>query len=464
MNGRSSTTLGRVAALALIAGLAGISFSTPAAAQTVTVRVGGQPLYLNPGPIVQSGRTFVPLRGIFERLGATVVYQSGEINATKGRQTVSLRIGSTQAVVDGQTQVLDVAPFIVGATTYVPLRFVSQSLGATVNYNATTRVVAIFPGGGGAVPVYPVRPQPPPYPPPAPYPPGNPVQLRAQQPSPGQNLADRFVTISAEFTRQVRPGTVRVWLDGNNITSRCNVSSVSFSYRPPAPLGFGGHNVRVEGADVNGVTFNRGWSFSTTNTGPSPVQLRAQQPAPGSKTPDRFAVISAQFTHEIDTASTRILLDGNNITSRSGLSSTGFSYKPPAPLDFGEHTVRATGRGTGGAAFDRSWSFVVIRTMPTAPNMPLTISEPAPNAPVGRTFVVAGNTGANANVTVTAGATPRDTGQYSGSTTAGPRGNFKITVTLTTLVGQQAVTVKITATDPASNQTVSTTLQLRLSQ
>ncbi|MFZ1017106.1 MAG: copper amine oxidase N-terminal domain-containing protein, partial [Candidatus Cybelea sp.] len=121
---------------------------TAVVAQTVTVTVNGQAMYLNPGPIERSGRVFVPLRGIFERLGAAVVYASGTINATKGSTTVSLQIGSTQATINGQAQILDVAPFIVGASTYVPLRFVAQSLGANVGYDGSTRVVAIVTASG----------------------------------------------------------------------------------------------------------------------------------------------------------------------------------------------------------------------------------------------------------------------------------------------------------------------------
>ena len=126
----------RILGGALLAALAITSLPQIAVAQTVTVTINGQPLYLSPGPIERAGRVFVPLRGIFERLGATVVYASGTINATKGATTISLQIGSTQATVSGQPQTLDVAPFIVGATTYVPLRFIAQSLGAQVGYDA----------------------------------------------------------------------------------------------------------------------------------------------------------------------------------------------------------------------------------------------------------------------------------------------------------------------------------------
>jgi Copper amine oxidase N-terminal domain/Bacterial Ig domain len=426
--------------------------TTAVSAQTVTV--GGQPLNLSPGPIERAGRIFVPLRGIFERLGATVVYQTGTINATKGATTVSLHIGSTQATVNGQPQILDVAPFIVGATTYVPLRFVSQSLGASVDWNPQTQVVAI-----NLARMVEVRPPARPYPPPPP--PAGRLELRAQQPAPGAAVTDRFIVISARFTTEADANSVRVLLDGNDITSRGGVSRTGFSYRPPAPLNFGSHNVRVAGTDRAGVRFDRVWSFTVVNNGPpsSPIQLRAQQPAPGASVSNRFIVISARFTAEVNGDSVRVRLDGNDITSRSGASGTGFSYTPPAPLDFGSHTVRVTGRGLGGLTFDRSWSFSVIRS---GPKMSLTIDRPGDNDVVGAAFVVAGSTAANARVRVTAGAGTAGTGLFDDNTTAGPRGNFRMSVSFKRLMGQQAVRVRVTATDPQSSEQREQTLQLRL--
>ena len=92
----------------------------------------------------------MPLRGVFENLGATVVYSNGQINATGNRRDISLQIGSTQTEVNGQPETIDVAPFIVGASTYVPLRFVSQALGAGVQWNEADRVVEISMSGAPA--------------------------------------------------------------------------------------------------------------------------------------------------------------------------------------------------------------------------------------------------------------------------------------------------------------------------
>ncbi|MGA3037617.1 MAG: stalk domain-containing protein [Vulcanimicrobiaceae bacterium] len=118
-----------------------------AAEAQVAITINGSAVDVSPGPLLQDGRVFVPLRGVFENLGASVVYDNGQINAQGGQNTISLHIGSTQADVNGQPQTIDVAPFIVGASTYVPLRFISQALGANVSWDENDHLVAITMNG-----------------------------------------------------------------------------------------------------------------------------------------------------------------------------------------------------------------------------------------------------------------------------------------------------------------------------
>jgi hypothetical protein len=160
----------------------------------------------------------------------------------------------------------------------------------------------------------------------------------------------------------------------------------------------------------------------------------------------------------------RVFLDGNNITNRSGVSANGFSYKPPAPLTTGSHHVRVTGAGTGGMTFDRAWNFTVAQAPPPPATMHLRVNSPAAGSSVSNNFTVSGNTVANGRIRVTAGATPSTTGQFTGTATAGPMGNFNVAVKLKRLLGQQTVSVRIVATDPATSQTRETTLQLQLTR
>ena len=233
---------------ALVAAAMLATFSAQAFAQgAVSVQLNGNTLNLNPAPTERAGRVFVPLRGVFENMGASVVYANGTINASGRGHNVSLHIGSTQATVDGQNQTLDVAPFIIGASTYVPLRFVSQALGATVNWDNSNRVVAISTNGN------------------APPPQSN-SALRLANVNPGRNatVQGRRPEITATFSgANAEPNSLRVSLDGLDITGQTSRSPSGIDYQPPSPLQSGRHTVRITGRDANNVAFERGWSFTS---------------------------------------------------------------------------------------------------------------------------------------------------------------------------------------------------------
>lgn len=123
--------------------LAAASMATAQAAPRV--ELNGQHLATSVPPIVMHGRTLVPMRDIFEALGATVNYNSltRGITAKRDSTRVKLQIGNRAAQVNGQTVNLETAPMINRGSTLVPLRFVSESMGATVNYSAARRLVSI---------------------------------------------------------------------------------------------------------------------------------------------------------------------------------------------------------------------------------------------------------------------------------------------------------------------------------
>lgn len=162
--------IGAVLVLAFSAGLASVA-PAQTSAPYVRVFVDNSPVYFDQPPEMVNGRVLVPLRGVFERLGATVTWDpaSQTVLAQRAATNVSLRIGSPQAFVDGQPQYLDAPPMLVGGRTMVPLRFVSQALGAGVTWDATSSSVLIA-SGGAAISPPPVSYPPQPYPPSAPAP------------------------------------------------------------------------------------------------------------------------------------------------------------------------------------------------------------------------------------------------------------------------------------------------------
>lgn len=115
------------------------------AEQPIKVVVNGSNIQFDSQPIIENGRTLVPMRKIFEALGATVDWNADTKTAIgiKGNKKVVLTIGSTEATVSGVSKKLDVPSQIVGNRTLVPLRFISESLGTVVNWNGTTKTATI---------------------------------------------------------------------------------------------------------------------------------------------------------------------------------------------------------------------------------------------------------------------------------------------------------------------------------
>ncbi len=133
------------AALALALLLAVASAGT-AAAEAITVIVDGAALALDVPPVQIAGRVLVPLRGIFERLGAQVVFDpvAQTVTATRDAVTVVLRLGSREARINQRIVLLDIPPLALRGRTMVPLRFVSEALGARVDWDERTRTVLIY--------------------------------------------------------------------------------------------------------------------------------------------------------------------------------------------------------------------------------------------------------------------------------------------------------------------------------
>lgn len=235
------------AAAIALTGAATINTSTqPTHAQTryyaapISVLLNGRAINLGGvAPMQAGGRVLVPLRGVFESLGATVNYDAptSTIYATRGATNVRLRLGSTQADVNGETRYLDVPAQSRFGRTFVPLRFVSETLGAQVQWAAAQRTVYITQGDDNSVPVDTV---------PIDTTPGNTVPGTGAYPTTGFP-AGQVVTITGTVTRNL-PGERRFEIT----TDSGYITQVRTQDAAPAGL-TRGDRVRLSGQMVNNV-------------------------------------------------------------------------------------------------------------------------------------------------------------------------------------------------------------------
>lgn len=96
-------------------------------------------------PIVENGRTLVPVRDILEPLGAQLQWDPIKqlVTAAKGNTTVHLIINNNMAMVNGEMVKLEAPAKIINGRTFIPLRFISQALGYKVDFDTATRKVTI---------------------------------------------------------------------------------------------------------------------------------------------------------------------------------------------------------------------------------------------------------------------------------------------------------------------------------
>ena len=115
------------------------------AQEKVSVKINGKLISFDQDPVIHEGRTLVPLRAIFEELGAEVDWDGDTqtVTAYKDGITVSMRIGTTNMAVDDKVLVLDVAAMLINGRTLVPARAVSEAFKCKVDWDAQTRTVII---------------------------------------------------------------------------------------------------------------------------------------------------------------------------------------------------------------------------------------------------------------------------------------------------------------------------------
>lgn len=138
----------------IIAAILGIMMTVSAnafAAEDISVIINGVKTDFDVPPQIIEDRTLVPMRKIFETLGAKVTW-IGELNtiiAAKGENVIAMTVGiktySATNVMTGETKNidLDVPPTIIEDRTLVPIRAVSEALDKNVEWNGETKTVII---------------------------------------------------------------------------------------------------------------------------------------------------------------------------------------------------------------------------------------------------------------------------------------------------------------------------------
>lgn len=126
----------------------------PAAAgagSAVKLVVNGKQVAVDVPPYLdKAGRTMVPIRFLFQELGAQVDWdhRAKQVTMTGKGVAISLKVGQKTARVNEKAVTLDTVAVIKNGRVMVPLRFIAEALGAVVQWDAAQRIVTVDTAGG----------------------------------------------------------------------------------------------------------------------------------------------------------------------------------------------------------------------------------------------------------------------------------------------------------------------------
>lgn len=132
--------------MVLIITLSAVTFAAADNGQVI-VKLDGQEIFFpDAKPFIDKrDRTLVPIRFVSEAMGAEVSWDNDiqTVTIVKGRNTITYTIGSIKAFLNGEVQVFDTVGILLEDRTFVPLRFISEMLNCEVEWIAETSTVEI---------------------------------------------------------------------------------------------------------------------------------------------------------------------------------------------------------------------------------------------------------------------------------------------------------------------------------
>lgn len=247
-----------------------------------SLKVNGKTLDTSMPPIVFDGYSVVPAREVFEFLGAKVDWDGANaiVKVTYEGTILMLRINSTAAQVGTRSVTMPIAPKIINEKTMIPVRFVAEQIGLTVDFDSSTDTILIE------------KPEPS-------------VEITSVKWEKNQADTAGFVTVTtnadkAEYSAFEMTGPDRIVLDVKNAVNRSGKSSIAVHDRNVEQIRIGQHEdatrividlveaadyvVESDGASVV-ITVSLKELPPTSSVSPTPGADPSEPPAPPSASP-----------------------------------------------------------------------------------------------------------------------------------------------------------------------------------
>lgn len=130
--------------------------SSAKAQSNIKLTINGQEYSPSSAPLMHKGTVYLPLRDVSELLGSVVFWNAKDNNVTMTypNRVISMKLNTSTAIMNGKTVKLDSPPFVKNGRTFVPVRFFSEAIGASVDWTAQSKTVSLtqqslYAKGGG---------------------------------------------------------------------------------------------------------------------------------------------------------------------------------------------------------------------------------------------------------------------------------------------------------------------------
>ncbi|MFA5504907.1 MAG: stalk domain-containing protein [Vulcanimicrobiota bacterium] len=438
---------------------AGLAVAQP----NITTELNGNRLYFDQPPVMQEGRVLVPLRGIFENLGADVLYTPAtkQIKATGSGNTVELTLGERQAFINGRQVYLDVPAGTIAGRTMVPLRFVSEAMGAEVKWQSASRTVAITHDGTDE------------------------IADNEEQQQPDEEVRPRISQLLHNARGTLNPGDDLVVTLLGTPDARASfavlgaVQEVRMSEISPGR--YEGrlnihHNLNIDQGTL--VGYLRKDNLETAMEADRAISVAADSsqevtyvsPSPGTIVSQTRPTLTAVFPEYIRSNTANIMIDGQRFTPIVQSDGRTVAMTPSYSLNPGVHTVEVSALDQNGQEMRRNWHFTVSQSAVNNPslNPSVSISNLTDGARVPAVFNIQGQTSPYTKVKIDAtsqrplipgiiGLTGRTT---TTSTVSDAQGRFNVQMNTSNLPVNSQIDLEVSAIDANGNVTDSVDLNL----
>ncbi|MEM1573823.1 MAG: NosD domain-containing protein [Candidatus Methanomethylicaceae archaeon] len=211
-------------------------------------------------------------------------------------------------------------------------------------------------------------------------------------PTPGSVVTTLTPIISANYSDPNGIQSVKILINGSDVTSLSTVTTSGITYIPTALMNDSYYTVFLFVNDTLNNCAIIEWTFFVAIPDTVPPTIFSLSPSDGSTITTKMPTISASFSDNvaIDTTSVIIKVDGVDVTANSIITQTGFSYTPPVALSEGSHTVYVFVKDTSNNQATKTWSFTI--SIPTPPPVLPPTPTPVPSTTTSIIFSIVANT------------------------------------------------------------------------